>query len=135
MSTDQPRLPEAKTEDQWRARQDWRFRAVTATRGNQTMLGAIVIAVLGMQRDTKPQFGRSANISPEGVVYSEFTARDGTVHPAQVIGTLDYLLREWRNLMDAIKLNDEDRTAMALALRSWINEDQRPDDVKERKLS
>ncbi len=107
------------------ARATWQYRAIAATRGNQSKLGTILIAILGRQRQTRPQFGSSATITSDGFVMSRFIGRDGEGHEGAFVCGVADLTRNFRGLADHLKLRDGERGEMFTALRQWIALDYR----------
>jgi hypothetical protein len=101
------------------------LRAVVATRGNQTLLGCILLAVLGKAASNPPRFGSGAVIRLDGTVTAHFQGRNGAwtegAHIANIIEVRD----GFRRLADALDLGDEDRGDMFTELAKWITHDER----------
>jgi len=107
-------------------RQTWQYRAVAATRGNQTMLGCILLAVIGRNAKNPPWFEPGAEIDADGFLLANFVGKDRVDHHQLIpVATVKDLVDEFRRLADAIKLDDADRIAMFAALRAWIVKDHR----------
>jgi hypothetical protein len=108
-------------------RNSWQYRAIAATRGNQTRLGALVIAVMGKAPKNPPAFARrGANIDPHGYVLCNFAARDGTVTHNALVGHWRELRDNFRGLADHLQLDDAEREDMFRCVRDWIYLDLRP---------
>lgn len=105
----------------------WQQRAVRATRGNQSRLGCIVLAVVGQAPTTLPMISlrRGAVISQDGWVIVDMMLRGQIQYYATVIGRVEEVVDNMRGLADALKLNDADRTAMFDDLRKWMGTDLR----------
>jgi hypothetical protein len=106
-------------------RASWQYRAVEATRGPETKLGAILLAVLDKQRRTIPQFRGKATITSDGFVMCNFLAKDGGLRLGAFVCDVDDLVRNFRGLADHLKLSDAERKEMFQAVRNWIGTDYR----------
>lgn len=110
-------------------RESWQYRAVAATRGNTSQLGALVIAILKRPgRQAPPAFGPSAVITPDGFVMSNFVDKHGMVAVGVVVGSVDEVVGNFRGLADHLKLNDAERQEMFDLMRDWISTDYRAAD-------
>lgn len=106
----------------------WQHRAVKESGGNQSMIGCIVLAILGWQHGRKPpRFGKIAVINHQGFVITNFQKRDGTILQAHTIGHVDDINGGLRKLADFLKLSDIDRLGMFEEFRKWIAHDYRAD--------
>lgn len=118
------------TEAQEKERQSWQYRAIEATRGQQSRLGTLLLAVLGKTVDSglkhPPSFGPSGVITPDSFVLSNFIDRNGTAHVGVVVGSLEDVIDNFRNLADVLKLDDAERVELFAELRMWISADNRP---------
>lgn len=114
------------TARQEQERATWQYRAVQATRGNQSRLGCILLAVLGKNAKNPPWFGRSAIITSDGFVLANFCTAAGEVKHGALVCNAAELTANFRGLADHLKLGDKDREAMFVAVRQWIAEDYRP---------
>lgn len=108
-----------------RQRATWQYRAVEATGGNRSQLGAIVIAMLGKAPDNPPRFGSAAVITSDGYVQAHFQSKDGQWHEGAFVGAVDDLVGNFRGLADHLKLSDAERVEMFDELRKWISVDYR----------
>lgn len=108
----------------------WRSRAVVVTKGNQTMLGCIVQAVIGVAASNPPTFGLTAIIDVDGIVRTNMIKRNRTTgeneaHIGVPLGTTIQLRDAWRRLADAVRANDTEREEMFDLLRKWAGTDFR----------
>lgn len=111
------------------AKSSWPYRVVEATRGNQTMLGAILLAVLGKAARNPPWVSSTGRIvSDEGgrgvLVIDLVTRRRMELRDAPVC-YVDEFTGQLRRLADELKLPDDQREALFLAVRKWIANDER----------
>jgi|CXWL01.1.fsa_nt_gi hypothetical protein len=118
-------MPKLLNERQAAERNTWQYKAVEATRGNQSRLGCILLAVLGRPAKHPPQFGSSATITSDGFVMADFVGRDGRGHMGARVCGADELRDNFRGLADHLKLDDANREAMFKAVRQWIAVDYR----------
>lgn len=117
---------EKLTEKQEKERASWQYRAVAATRGNQTRLGCILIAVLQRSADHGyPRFGQHAIITSDGFVMASFQDRSGQMHMGALVCDVDELIQNFRGLADYLDFTREDREAMFGEIRKWIEKDYR----------
>jgi hypothetical protein len=108
----------------------WRSRAVMATRGNQTMLGCMVQAVIGVAANNPPTMGITAIIDADGIVRTNLIKRDratgaNVAHVGVPVGSTIQVRDEWRFLADHIKATDAEREEMFDLLRKWAGTDFR----------
>lgn len=114
------------TSDQEAQRASWRYRVINLLRGNQTLPGAIMLAVLDKSyRVGAPRVGREAEIAPDGTVYAPYQARDGSLHPQMALCNIEDIKLTFRRVADTLKLSDNDRTEMFQKLRQWVVKDAR----------
>lgn len=107
-------------------RDTWQYRAVKATRGNQTLIGTILIAVLDKSWTLSgKRFGREAEIGPDGTTYAPYQDANGQLHAQVAICNIQDIIIGFRRLADALKLGDKDRTEMFMMLRRWVARDAR----------
>lgn len=120
-----------------RQREQWQARAIIATKGNQSHLGRIFLAVLGRAPSNPPRFSieQGAVILDDyhakrlgindGDVLADFQAKPDAAYVAIRVGHIDEIVDNFRGLADAIKLTDGEREAMFMMLRQWIRKDFR----------
>ena len=109
------------------ARSTWQYRAIEATRGNQSQLGAILIAVLGKGRNTLPRFATSATITSDGFVQAGFVTKGGEHKASAFVGSVRELCDNFSGLADHLQLTDGERIEMFAKVRAWITLDYRAD--------
>lgn len=103
---------------------DWHKRVIGATRGNQTLLGCIIMAALGhMPPSRRRMFGRHAIITKNGDVVSDFIDKNGNPYSGQRVCSVQELRDNFRGLADHLKLSDADREDLFRVLRGWISRD------------
>jgi hypothetical protein len=117
-----------------RQRQTWQFKAVEATHGNQTLVGCIVLAVIGKAASNPPWIGPTAIISRDGDVFANMTSKRDVEPGPTYIAPIGALVDTWRKLADSLDISDADREAMFLELRKWISHDFRAITDPEHKL-
>lgn len=106
------------------AGKQWQLDVINATAGNQTRLGAIFLAALGKRPPSGRQmFSRSAVITKSGKVVANYCDKNGVVHRAQVVCTVQELRDNFRGLADHLKLSDKDREELFSIVRGWISHD------------
>jgi hypothetical protein len=103
----------------------WKIDALLATQGNQSKLGAILIAVLGRAPDNPPRFGSGAVITSDGAVLCHFQDKRGDWHEGAFVCSVAELVSNFRGLADHLKLSDEDRKDMLNEVRMWVTTDYR----------
>ena len=118
-------MPEQLTEAQERARATWQYRIIETTRGNQSQLGCVVLAVLGKSASNPPKITGSATIKTDGQVYANFTGSDCVARQGVHICSVEDLQRNFSGLADHLKLSDEERVEMFGEVKKWIWKDER----------
>jgi hypothetical protein len=116
---------ETAKEKSEREKASWQYRAIEVTRGPGTKTGAILLAVLGKQRATVPQFRGSARITSDGYMLCNFMSRSGQIHMSAFVGSVEEVVANFRRLADHLKLTDAERTEMFTKLREWVGTDYR----------
>lgn len=112
--------------------QEWQYRAVAATQGNQSMLGCFVLAVLGWQHGRKPpRFGSKAYIDANGQLFSNMQDASGHMFRNQHLGPVEDVINNFRGLADHLKLDDKERKEMFGELKKWIVHDARANQTNE----
>lgn len=109
------------------SQEGWPVKLLHLTRGNQTLDGAVVIAVLGRVPPSRRQCFASptAIIDADGQVRCPFIDRNGEIDAEFIVGTTIELRDNMRQLCDAAKLSDDERRAFFEALGKWIEKDYR----------
>lgn len=103
----------------------WQDRAVEATKGNGSRLGAILLAVLERWPRKVPAFADNAIITATGHVVCDFKDRDGNCHHGVLICDTEELTTNFRGLADHLKLDDAERTELFAKLQKWLAHDFR----------
>lgn len=103
----------------------WKARGIVATAGNQSLLGAILIATLGYATSNPPRIVSAAEITEDGGVVAFFQKRGEDGATLTRLCSVEDLVNNFRGLADALKLSDDDRTALFTELRKWIAKDHR----------
>lgn len=107
----------------------WQYKAIVATRGNQTLLGAIFLQIIGKQAKHPPQIVGTATVDEDGLCWTLLRAQHG-VEAAQGIvclGEIGAIVDEFRRLADFLKLADDERIELFDELRKWVAVDLRAD--------
>lgn len=121
------------SEAQERERASWQYRAILATRGNQSMMGCMLQAIVGIAASNPPTMGLTALISEDGFLFTNFVDRHGRLHaaapeaafPPLCIGEIKAVVGEVRELADRLNFSDADREALFDAFRKWVAVDMR----------
>lgn len=108
-----------------RQRAHWKYRAVAATHGNQSQLGAILLACIKQNAKNPPRFLGKAIITSDSYVMCNFEARDGRLHVGAFVGSVRDLVDNFRGLADHLNLTTDERGEMFLAVRNWVMSDFR----------
>ena len=103
----------------------WMSKSIMATRGNQTVTGMIVLAMLGKVSENPPRIVGSAEISPDGFVLAPFQDRGMTDCEIVAVCRAQELIDQFRRLADHLKLTEGEREAMFFELRAWVAKDHR----------
>lgn len=107
----------------------WQYKAIVATRGNQTMLGAIFLQIIGKSAKHPPQIIGTASVDEEGLCWTLLRkAHGGEIAEGVVcLGELSAIVDEFRRLADHLKLDDAERIELFEELRKWVAVDLRAD--------
>ena len=103
----------------------WKVKAITATRGNQTMIGAVVCAILGQMPGRPPRFAGLATIWDNGRILVDGQMRGQTQFAAVDIGTVAEVNDSLRKLADHCRFTDDERKALFTEFSKWIERDLR----------
>lgn len=105
----------------------WQDRAIEATGGNRSQLGAILLAMLARvpRYSSFPRFSGLATVTSDGFVMCNFYDKAGVFRPGAFVCDVEDLRDNFRGLADHLKLNDADRNAMFAELLKWIARDYR----------
>jgi hypothetical protein len=103
----------------------WKLRAIDATRGNKSMLGAILLAMLNHVPNKRPYFKGLGHINKEGFVSCKFYPRGLLLPRKVVIGTVQSWTDELRRLADMVHMDDKEVHELFEEARKWIERDER----------
>ena len=104
---------------------DWRFKMVKATRGSQTQLGTLLLAIINKSRP-KPSYGDQGYITSDGYLLADFVDKRGEYHPAAFIAPIKTVVDAFRAAADEAKLDGDEVIALFTEFRRWIGSDDRP---------
>lgn len=102
----------------------WPFKAVLATRGNQTLLGCIVLQLICRQPKNPPRVESLASVDEQGLTWAYVTSRSGA-RRLTCLGSITDIRDDFRRLADHLKLDDGERVEMFDELRKWVSIDRR----------
>lgn len=120
-------MTEKLTEAQEAERATWIYRAIKATRGNQTSLGCALLSALGRVASNPPTFGITSYITPDGLWITNMIDRHGRQIPVISLGTVEEIVSLLNALADRIEATDEEREALFAEFRKWVSVDYRAD--------
>lgn len=104
----------------------WPFKAVVATRGQQTLLGCIVLNIICRTPKNPPMVNSLATVDEKGLCWAYVVNRAG-VRRLTCLGLITDIRDEFRRLADHLKLDDGERVDMFDELRKWVAIDMRAD--------
>lgn len=105
-------------------RRDWRIKLIEATRGNQTLMGCIVLQAINKKPGHPPFFTSTARITAQGEVMAHFMGKDGLHENARVCSDRD-LVENCINLCRHCDLNEVERIEFLARINAWIEVDDR----------
>ncbi|HLZ23660.1 MAG TPA: hypothetical protein VKQ30_16235 [Ktedonobacterales bacterium] len=107
----------------------WQYKAIVATRGNQTLLGAIFLQIIGKNAKHPPQIVGTASVDEDGLCWSVLRKQHGLEIAEGIVclGSIADIRDEFRRLADHLKLNDDERKELFVELRKWVAVDLRAD--------
>lgn len=107
-------------------RQTWQFKVVAYTRGNQSQLGALIVAMLG-RKVNPPCFNPlGVKITKAGQVVALYK-RDvrSKWSPEMIYENVEAMNVVFRGLAAELKLSDAETEAMFSELRKFVRKDER----------
>lgn len=114
------------TEEQEKTRQSWQYKTVELLRGNQTLLGSVLLAILGKAPSNPPRIISAGVITAEGILITAFEARaQRGVALTVELGPVEQVRDLYRSICDQLKLPDADRIEFFNEMRKWISRDYR----------
>lgn len=116
---------------------NWKYRVISLTKGNKTVMGCIVIYALGGDADNYPRVMGPATIQLDGRITCNFQTPDGVMHFNEQIATADEMIHDISAIMASLKLTEFETGALAKTINDWIVEDKRTPEqiVKQRRLN
>lgn len=105
---------------------DWKLRAIKATRGNQTFTGVLLLAVLGRAASNAPRIVSAGMIDKSGGVFAFYQHRPEDAARMRKLCEIGEYIDRFRFLSDHILCTDVDREEMFREVKMWIAEDHRP---------
>jgi hypothetical protein len=109
---------------------NWKVRAILRTRGLLTPMGALLLAILKINRRAAPRWGDAGTLHPDGTITSVFTPHTGAPRPA-VVCTKDELQIFLYGLVTECKLTDEEGVELYKLAQNWVSVDFTPADSRE----
>lgn len=106
-------------------RADWRYRAVEATQGNQTLMGMTLLAILGKRPRHPPFLGKTAVIEENGLMTVDAMTAEGRWVKGGNLGHVQVFIDSLRGLCDHLEFSDVDRAELFSEARKWISLDNR----------
>lgn len=119
--TDKPAIPVQADE------KDWRYKVLRKCRGNQSIMGSIIIAALGKSMSVgsrKNIFTGSARLDKDHVLHATFIDKYGVVTPDFPIIKAKELSDNLRRLAMDCHLEDAEATALFTTVREWVYTDE-----------
>lgn len=108
----------------------WQYKAIVATRGNQTLIGTLCIYLAGKFAKNGRTLLGPVCIDEDGVTWApQFRNQRGEIGMV-CLGFITDIRDEFRRLADHLKLDDAERIEMFHELRKFIAVDLRDDDQK-----
>lgn len=103
----------------------WKARLTFACRNASSEGESLVLAILGVTPRRCPAFADNAVITEDGIVYTGFKKRDGSLLGCTPIGSVVWVRDEVRRIADREKLDDADRKALFIEFHKWFVVDMR----------
>lgn len=123
---DEPREQAEARAEQVRA--SWQYRAIAVLKSHTTIAGCILLAALKRRPSNPPFFEGQAVINRVGGIYADLYIDGlGRAWAQQPVTSVTALREKFNRVADDLKLSDEERKEMFLALQSWIRKDERPE--------
>lgn len=106
----------------------WQWRVLEHARGNQSMIGSIIIAAMGKSGVVPSQkniFTSLARIDLDGVIHANFIDKYGVLQLDMAVIRTTTLSEVLTRLATECKLNDEEAKQLFTTVRQWIEKDER----------
>lgn len=119
-------MPEKLAETQERERASWQYRMVKHLRGNQTLTGALLLAILAKAPSNPPRILSGGVIGENGEVMTTWESRKFPGKALTIsLGPIDALRDSFRAHCDTLNFTDAERTEIFDEFRRWIITDFR----------
>lgn len=106
-------------------RRDWRLKLIEATRGNQSLMGCLVLAAIGKEPSNPPFFRGKARITNQNEVLCDFVGKDRIYHSMARISDDEDLVQNLVRLTVHCDLTDDERVEFLARVNAWIEHDDR----------
>lgn len=105
----------------------WQYKAIVATRGNQTLLGTILLQLIGKAAKHPPQIVSLATVDEAGLTWAVLRKQHGAevAEGLVCLGLIGDIRDEFRRLADYLKLDDTERLELFDELKKWVEVDLR----------
>lgn len=105
----------------------WKLRIINATRGNQTQMGAVCLAILNHTPNRRPYFKGLGTIDAQGVIWALFYARgpENLIPKMVPVCHVNDYNAELKRLADKCKMDDREVSELFAEARKWIERDAR----------
>jgi hypothetical protein len=104
----------------------WPYKAVLATKGNQTIIGTIVLFLIARRPKNGPRVESTCTVDEAGLAWTFLTNRHGN-YGLVCLGSIVDIRDDFRRLADFLKLDDGERVELFDELRKWVAIDMRAD--------
>lgn len=127
LTSERPSVPHVMTPREEQS--TWQYKAVVATKGNQTLIGTICIYLAGKYAKSGRTILEAANVDEEGLTWAIMRNQRGEIGMV-CLGFITDIRDDFRRLADFLKLDDAERIELFTELRKFIAVDLRSDDLK-----
>jgi len=103
----------------------WKLRAIMATRGKQTMMGAIFLAIIGHEPRHRPFIRGLAEIRHDGMVWAKLYPKSALIPRMVPLCSVQDYNDELKRLADLCKFDDREVNELFTEARKWIQRDHR----------
>ena len=107
------------------ATKSWQYRAIEFCHGNQSQLGAFLIAMMGRKVNPPCFHPRGVKINLEGNVLALYRGTAKDKWRVEFVYHVSELVSLFRGLAEKLELSDAERVAMFDELRKFIFKDER----------
>lgn len=103
----------------------WKLRAIAATRGSTTMMGAVVLAIMGHVPPRPPYFKGLARIDAQGVIHAKMRGRRELFAKERPLMPVQAYTDELKRLAELCQMDDSEARQLMDEGRKWIERDAR----------